>query len=252
MGRPERRAQRAWAAVAAVVLTFGGLARGLAAPALPPAPSRWFTDQVGFVSPQTAAALDAQLQQFERTTGYQVVVYIAATTGGVPVEEWAARTFESWGIGHKGKDDGLALFILSDDRKARVEVGYALEERVTDAQASRILDARLIPGIRAGQRDEAVRSTVMTLLAAIEGKPVPELGAAGQPPPVPIRLTGGQVLLLGIIALGFLFLLITHPSLALFLLFQMGGRGSRGGWGGGGGFSGGGGRSGGGGATGSW
>ena len=70
----------------------------------------------------------------------------------------------------------------------------------------------------------------------------------------------GSLVLFGIVAAIFLFILITNPSLAVYLLLSMG-SGGRSGWrlggggwggGGGGGFSGGGGRSGGGGASGSW
>jgi len=63
--------------------------------------------------------------------------------------------------------------------------------------------------------------------------------------------TGGWIII-GLLALAFLALAVTHPGLAVWLLFNLlsGGRG--GGGGGDGGFSGGGGRSGGGGASGSW
>ena len=65
----------------------------------------------------------------------------------------------------------------------------------------------------------------------------------------------GEKIFLGILGLIVLFILITHPSLALWLLFNVlsgGGGGGGGGGGDGGGFSGGGGRSGGGGASSSW
>ncbi len=60
-----------------------------------------------------------------------------------------------------------------------------------------------------------------------------------------------QMLLVGLLVLGFLVLLVTHPGLAMYLLFSIL-SGGRGGGGGGGGFSGGGGSSGGGGASGRW
>jgi uncharacterized protein len=62
-----------------------------------------------------------------------------------------------------------------------------------------------------------------------------------------------QLVFMGLLGVGFVILLVTHPSMALYLLFSIlsGGRGG-GSSGGGGGFSGGGGRSGGGGATGGW
>ena len=60
-----------------------------------------------------------------------------------------------------------------------------------------------------------------------------------------------QMALMGLLAIGFLVLLVTNPGLALYLLFTIL-SGGRGGGGGGGGYSGGGGSSGGGGASGRW
>ena len=224
---------------------------------VPPAPDRWVTDQTGFLSRETVASLDARLAAFERETGHQVLVYIGETTGGVSIEEWAVKAFEAWKVGRKGLDDGLVLFIMAADRKVRIEVGYGLEDRVPDIRAYRIISEILVPGLRSGGQDAAVSEAVSNLLFLISGR---DEGTApsGRNPSSGIR-RGRPVVntVFGIIvAVFFLILLITHPSLALWLLINIisGGRGGGGGgWGGsGGGFSGGGGRSGGGGASGSW
>jgi len=222
---------------------------------IPPSPSRWATDTAGFLSPQTVAELDSQLEAFERSTGHQVLLYIGKTTEGYPLEDFAAKAFAAWKVGRKGLDDGLVLFIMADDRKIRIEVGYGLESIVPDAIASRVINDILAPGIRAGDNNRAVTEAVAGLLQAISGRPLspsehgqyPEARRQGKSPVSTIFIVIGIIF--------FLILFITHPSLALWLLFNMlsGGRGGGGSWGGGGGgFSGGGGRSGGGGASGGW
>jgi uncharacterized protein len=97
---------------------------------IPDSPDRWITDRAGFLSPQTAAALDRELEFFEKSTGHQFIIYIDKSTQGYPIEEWAVHAFKAWGIGQKGSDDGLALFIMTEDRKLRIEVGYGLEAGV--------------------------------------------------------------------------------------------------------------------------
>ncbi|HEX7502314.1 MAG TPA: hypothetical protein VF451_02745, partial [Acidobacteriota bacterium] len=96
-----------------------------------------------------------------------------------------------------------------------------------------------------------VRAAVERLLRIISGSAPGEARQPEQPAPAPAPMTLFQKILIGIVGLGFLLLLITNPSLAIYLLFSIL-SGGRGGGGGGGGFSGGGGRSGGGGASGSW
>jgi uncharacterized protein len=230
-------------------------ALGIAAvdePPIPPPPTRWVTDQVGFLSPATQQRLDASLAEYERATGHQVLVWIGKTTQPAPTEDWTVRAFKAWRVGRKGIDDGLILFIFSDDRKIRIEVGYGLEPVVTDAQSSRIIREVIAPRIRAGDRDGAVEGGVSALTQLIGGPGVSDRAPRGRQP-VPISPIQG--IILGIIALVVLGFLITHPTLAAMLLFNIFSGGRGGGWGGGGGgggFSGGGGRSGGGGATGSW
>jgi uncharacterized protein len=216
---------------------------------IPPSPVRWATDTAGFLSPQTVAELDSQLEAFERSTGHQVLLYVGRTTEGYPIEDFAAKAFAAWKVGRKGLEDGLVLFIMADDRKIRIEVGYGLESIVPDAIASRVINDILVPGTRAGESNRAVTEAVANLLQTISGRPLSpsEQGQYPESRPQGKSTVSAVLIVIGIIF--FLILFITHPSLALWLLFNIlsGGRG-----GGGGGFSGGGGRSGGGGASGGW
>jgi uncharacterized protein len=217
----------------------------------PPAPTRWVEDRAGFLSPAARSALDARLEDYERATGHQVVVWIGATLGGAALDDWAVRTFKAWKVGRKGLDDGVAMFIFAGDRTIDIEVGYGLEDKLPDAIASRIIREVMAPRIRAGDRDDAVTVGTDAVLAAIEGRPWTGAPATAPPTAGPSLLTwvlGG----LGLIA--FLILAVTHPRMALLLLWTIMAGGRRGGpgGGGGGGFGGGGGRSGGGGARGGW
>ncbi len=243
---------RSFAAALGLFLFAGLAAAGLAqGPGIPRSPDRWVTDKTGFLSAPAVAALDSALEDFERRTGHQVLIYVDATTGGIPLEDWAARAFQAWKVGRKGLDDGLAVFIMAADRKIRIEVGYGLEGLVPDITAGRVVNDIMVPAIRNGENDRAVRDGVSALLGVISGEP----GAAGSGETgarATRRLSAGEKILAGAAILFFLILFITHPSLALWLLFNLL-SGARGGGGGGGGsFSGGGGRSGGGGASGSW
>lgn len=248
------------AAFARFLLAGAALAPHEARAAVPSAPTRWVTDGAGFLSEGARQNLDGRLEAYQRQTGHHVLVWIGRTTGGVPIEDFAVQAFAAWHVGRKGLDDGLVLFVLSDDRQLRIEVGYGLEGQVPDAIASRIIREAIVPRIQAGDRDAAIQAGVDALITAIEGRagaPEPAAGApsAARPPPSGgVRPLGaGQKILIGLVVLAFLILFATNPSLALYLLFSIlsGGRGG-GGSGGGGGYSGGGGRSGGGGASGSW
>jgi uncharacterized protein len=243
---------RSAAVLSALVVLWAGLFLVAQDIKIPPVPTRWATDEAGFLSPDTVASLDARLEAYEKQTGHQVLVYVGRTTGGVTIEEWAVKVFEAWKVGRKGLDDGLVLFIMAGDRKVRIEVGYGLEERVPDAKAFRIINEVLAPGFRSGRQDAAVSEAVASLLSLASGGGEASPPQEGRSRGARARSTLSSIFTV-VAVIFFLILLITHPSLALWLLFSIFSGGRGGGWGGGGGgFSGGGGRSGGGGASGSW
>lgn len=230
---------------------------------IPPAPTRWVTDPAGFLSQATRSALDARLERYENATGRQVLVWIGTTLGDSPLEEWAAKAFATWGIGQRGKDNGVVIFVFPEDRRMRIEVGYGLEHLLPDAYASRIVRDVMAPALKAGRNDAAITGAVDQVLARLGDEPG---GTAAAPlesrPPEPSGEPSAgssiaRIVLGAITVLVLVVLFVTNPHLAMLLLWTImaGGRRGGGGFGGGGlggGFTGGGGRSGGGGASGSW
>src|ERR1700722_10930533 len=89
---------------------------------IPAPPARWVTDAAGLMSPQAAQNLDKRLEAYANSSGRQLLVYIGKSTGGVPIEDWTVKAYQAWKIGKKGQDNGAALFIMTDDRKMRIEV----------------------------------------------------------------------------------------------------------------------------------
>jgi uncharacterized protein len=227
---------------------------------LPPPPKTWVTDDANFISAATRSQLDATLQAYEKQTGHQVVVWIGQSIDGADLADFQVRLFQSWKPGRKGHDDGVLLIVLAKDRKLAIEVGYGLEGQLTDATASSIINDQMVPELKAGNPDQALRTGVQGILSAIEGKAVTIKGSESKHSTKRSRdgPSAASKIVTALVAIGFLFLFITNPSLAIYLLMVLGsggGRGGssfRGGGGFGGGFSGGGGRSGGGGARGSW
>lgn len=217
----------------------------------PPPPVRWVTDGSNLLSPAVKDGLDQRLRAFEAGTGHQVLVWVGDGTGGDPLEDWTVRTFAAWKVGRQGLDDGLVLFVFTRDRKVRMEVGYGLEGQMPDILASQIIRETILPRLKAGDADGALNEGVNRILKVVGGDAsAREPQAQGRRSSQPIGW-GGKILI-AVVGLALLGLAITHPGMAIWLLFNIlsGGRG--GGGGGGGGWSGGGGRSGGGGASGSW
>lgn len=141
------------------------------APVLPK-PTRYVTDTTGVVPSGRAAALNEKLAAFERETSDQILVYVAdRVPEGTTLEELGARSMRDWGVGQKGKSNGVVFFVFPGDRKMRLEVGYGLEGAIPDARAHRITDEVVKPFFQRGDYAGGIEAGADALLSAARGEP---------------------------------------------------------------------------------
>lgn len=128
-------------------------------------------DNAEILSAHTRRRLTETLRRHEQKTSNQVVVLSMPTIHGESVEEYAVRVFDQWKLGQKGKDNGVLVVIVPQDRRMRIEVGYGLEGALTDAHASRIIRNLMTPRFREGDFSGGVARGVDAIIAQLEGKP---------------------------------------------------------------------------------
>ncbi|MDH5285210.1 MAG: TPM domain-containing protein [Betaproteobacteria bacterium] len=136
-------------------------------------------DNAEILKPATRAKLTADLKALEERTTHQVAVLTVTTLAGESVEDFATRVFESWKLGVKGKDNGVLVVVVPQDRRMRIEVGYGLEGTLTDAQAARIIRDRMTPAFKAGDYDRGVADGVAAIAAVLGGEKLPEAASSG-------------------------------------------------------------------------
>ena len=200
--------------------------------------------------------LNSYLYTIDRQSDLQIAVLTIPSLEGDNLESYSIRVAEKWQIGQKGKDSGVILVIVAQDRKLRIEVGYGLEDRITDAQSSRIIRSVIAPQFKKREYGKGVLLGVKNLV----GLALQDESLISDAVKESDRQSDDSIPLSLVIFLIIIFLFGSRfmPG-GLFwpLLFlssgRSGGYSGRGGSGGfGGGFSGGGGRFGGGGSSGSW
>ena len=58
--------------------------------------------------------------------------------------------YQAWGIGKKGEDKGVLIFLAAKERQVRIETGYGVEGIIPDGLAGEILDRYAIPYFKQG------------------------------------------------------------------------------------------------------
>jgi len=127
-------------------------------------------DNAEIMQPSTRNRLTAALKAHEENTTNQIAVLTVPTIQGESIEEYAAKVFENWKLGQKGKDNGVLIVVVPQDRKMRIEVGYGLEGTLTDVASSRIIRDVMTPQFKAGDYDKGIEDGVSAVIAQLEGR----------------------------------------------------------------------------------
>ncbi|HEY6148487.1 MAG TPA: TPM domain-containing protein, partial [Thermoanaerobaculia bacterium] len=165
------RRRRLFLLFACAALVIAAASARAAGPPVPPKPARYVTDNAGVLDRARAEQLNSRLEQFERETGNQMLVWIdrhlpETTT----IEEFTVNAMKAWGVGQAKINNGLLFAAFIDDRKMRIEVGYGLEGAIPDAIASRIREDVITPAFKAGDYTGGVEAGMDALMAAARGE----------------------------------------------------------------------------------
>jgi len=239
-------------------------------------PEGYVSDFAHVLSADSKQALEDYCGRVERATGVQMALVTIPTIEGEPIDTVSNTLYRKWGIGKKGKDEGILLLIAVNDHKDRLEIGYGLEPILPDGFDGSVLRS-MRPELRLGHYGPAMLTAAEQMgLRIAQAKGVSLDFGLRRPARTPMvqRQRGIPWLLIIVGILVLLFFLRRGGSsggygggmggflTGMFLGNLLGGGGRGGGWGGGGfgggsggggGFGGfGGGDSGGGGASSDW
>ncbi|WGQ12290.1 TPM domain-containing protein [Pedobacter gandavensis] len=236
----------------------------------PAKPNKLVNDYTGTLTPAQLQQLEQKLVAFDDSTSTQIAIAIVKSVGDYDIGEYALELGRKWGVGGKGKDNGIMIVAALGDRKISIQTGYGVEGVLPDLYVRRIIDNDIKPYFKTGDYFGGLQSGTDAIISYTKGeykndKPKAGKGEGG---------AGGIIVIIIIVIVVIIVLkkgggsggggqVIGSRGVADALFWSMllgGGRGSSGSGfgggsssGGGGGFGGfGGGSFGGGGSSGSW
>lgn len=236
-----------------LILVFCGFVSAEAPFPKPKGPVNDFANVIPAAYEQKIQGITRELYQ---KTRIPVVVVTMPDIEGYEYNEFANRLYENWGIGEKGEDKGILIFVTVKERKMRIETGYGVEGILPDGLCGQIRDQYMLPFLKKDKYGEGVLNGTLAIAQVIAKHSAVKL--TGQMPQKPKQRRGSGFSFLPLILI-LIFLLSSRRRGRGWLLLPLllgggGGRYGSGGFGGsfggfGGGFGGfGGGMSGGGGA----
>lgn len=131
------------------------------------APNGKVSDYAKLLDESQRETLESQLVELERDTSAEVALVTMGSTGNESIEDYATRLFNTWGIGKKGRDNGVLVLVAVQDRAIRIEVGYGLEGVLPDGLAGAVIRDAFLPRFRDNDYAGGVRAGMAQVIEIV-------------------------------------------------------------------------------------
>jgi uncharacterized protein len=136
-----------------------------------PNPPRLVNDFTGMLKPEEVNMLERKLDAFDDTTSNQIAIVIVPTLGGYDKADYAQRLAEKWGVGQKGRNNGILILVKpktsNSGGEIQIATGYGAESPVPDITCSEIIDREILPAFRSGDYYGGFNNATNTLMSLI-------------------------------------------------------------------------------------
>jgi uncharacterized protein len=132
-----------------------------------PKPQGPINDFAEVIPPSHEQKMTAITTELYQKTGTAVVVVTMPDIGGAEYNEYANRLYSEWGIGKKGEDKGVLIFVTVKERKMRIETGYGVEGILPDGLVGEIRDRYMIPYLKQDNYGEGILNGTLAVAQVI-------------------------------------------------------------------------------------
>jgi len=132
-----------------------------------PKPKGLVNDFANVVPPDFERQMDAVTAELLSKTRVPVVVVTMPDIGGAEYNDYANRLYSAWGIGRKGEDKGVLIFLTVKERKMRIETGYGVEGILPDGKVGEIRDRYMLPFLKKNQFGEGLLNGTVAVAQVI-------------------------------------------------------------------------------------
>lgn len=153
-----------------IALTFLLVSAGVWAQELPPRSNTLVTDYTNTLSPDQKAALERKLVAFNDTSSTQIAVVMIKSVGVYDIADYTVRLAENWGVGQKGKNNGVVLLAAIADRKVTIQTGYGVEGALPDAITKRIITNEIRPAFQRGDYYTGIDKATDAIISYTKGE----------------------------------------------------------------------------------
>lgn len=130
-----------------------------------PKPIGYVNDFENVLSLEEVTKLENLLINYEKQTYNElVIVTISKTENEIDFDTYALDLSKNWGVGKRGKDNGLVLVISNQLGRIRICTGTGTGKILTDEICNTILEENIIPNFKNGEIYKGIESGINALI----------------------------------------------------------------------------------------
>ena len=134
---------------------------------------QWVSDQADILSAGDEDALNRAIDRLHQAQGVEIAVVSVPDVDAPSPKDFATALFNAWGIGQEGKDNGLLVLMVMDQRRLEMETGYGLEGTLPDTWLKRMQVGVMVPHFKEGNFGQGIKDGVKATIARLS---TPEAG----------------------------------------------------------------------------
>ena len=133
-----------------------------------PKPTGAVNDFAGVIAPEYKDQMEKLAQEVWQKTGTAIVVATVATLGeNEEINDYVNRLYRAWGIGKKGENKGVLMFLTVKERKMRIETGYGVEGILPDGLVGEIRDKYMLPFFRQNEYGKGMANGMIAIASVV-------------------------------------------------------------------------------------
>ncbi|WP_295674930.1 TPM domain-containing protein [uncultured Mucilaginibacter sp.] len=137
---------------------------------LPPKSTTLVTDYVHVLQDEERHMLEYKLASFSDTSSTQIAIVIIKSVGQYDIADYGQKLGRAWGIGQKGKNNGILILVAFDDHKVTIQTGYGAEGAVPDIRANEIIHNDMLPRFKQSDYYGGLNAGVDDLIKLMKGE----------------------------------------------------------------------------------
>lgn len=119
-------------------------------------------------------SLEDMLVAYNDSTSTQIYIVSVEDLQGYAASDYAQRLGEKWGIGQKGKDNGVLILFKPRNQYGRGQVyiatGRGVEHVLPDGRTGRIIDTYMMPYLQNGDYYSASKAAIEAIMKYLSGE----------------------------------------------------------------------------------